>query len=347
LSARKPAGPPPWQVVAAVQRDLAKGWPAGLTVFTGDDGYHLDAAWTLLVGHLVPAVDEPYASSVISTQDRVDVADVVAAARSVGMFAPRRVVLLRDIERLEGDVQALTDYAKGPPPGSHLLVRAAGIDRRKKLHAALGSLGRQLVFDGVRGNSSDLMRQVQQLAEARGLRLTRDGAEALARSSDGDFYRLDREIDKLATWVGADTPRVDRAVVEELGYGAAALSGWEVADALGLRDRAAASAAALRLLAEGDEPLKLLGGLAYRARTMLQAKALLATGQEPGSVTRTVRLFGNPRPFFDGLERYSLPELLRLPSLLVEADRGLKGGALGPGAVLQRLIDRWTAPEGA
>lgn len=347
MSAWKKPGPPPWQVVAGVERDLVKGWPEGLTVFSGADAYHLDAAWKKVLGHLIPQPDDPYASTVIASQDRFDIADVVAAARSVGMFSPRRVVLLRDVERMEGDVDALTEYARKPPAGSYLLVRATGIDRRKKLHSALGTLGRQFVFDAVQGTSPDLMRQVQRLAREGGLTLTNDAAECLAAACDGDFYRLDREIEKLATWVGIQATTVDRAVVEELGFGAAALSGWEVADALGLRDRAAATAAANRLLAEGDDPLKLLGGLAYRARTMLQAKALLEAGQESGHVARTVRLFGNPRPFFAGLERYSLPEILRLPALLVEADRGLKGGAIGPEAVLQRLIDRWTAPQGA
>src|SRR5262245_35979222 len=68
---REPRGPAPAAQLAAVQRELARGWPAGLTVLTGTDGYHLDAAQHALLERLAPA-DQPLARSVYGTE-RVDV----------------------------------------------------------------------------------------------------------------------------------------------------------------------------------------------------------------------------------------------------------------------------------
>ena len=61
-------------------------------------------------------------------------AAVVTAVRSVGMFSPRRVVLVKDVTALDGDPDVLKSYAKSPPPESYLLVRAPTLDKRRKLH---------------------------------------------------------------------------------------------------------------------------------------------------------------------------------------------------------------------
>ena len=66
-----------------VQQQLAQGWPAGLTVLTGDDLYHLDCAQRAILSELAPGQDSEFALTVYGEQ-RIDIATVVAAARSVG-----------------------------------------------------------------------------------------------------------------------------------------------------------------------------------------------------------------------------------------------------------------------
>jgi len=111
-----------------------------------------------------------------------------------------------------------------------------------------------------------------------------------------------------------------------------------------VRDRAAALAAVARLVDGGDEPIRIVGGLAYRARMMLQAKALLERGVPAQQVVQTTRSWGYRDDLMRGLSRYSLAELLAFPALLLEADRSLKSRGLGARAVLENLVCRMTGP---
>ncbi len=134
-------------------------------------------------------------------------------------------------------------------------------------------------------------------------------------------------------------------VVREVAASGGLLSGWEVADAILRRDRAAALAAARRLVDGGDEPIRIVGGLAWRARVMIQAKALLAEGRRADEVVRATRAFYYRDALLQGLSRYTLEELLAFPATLLQADRTLKSRSIHPRAVLENLVDRLTGPS--
>ncbi len=330
-----------------VLQGIREGWAPGLTVLNGDDAYHLDSAQRALLHALVPSDATDFALSVYGEQ-KVDIATVINAVKSVGMFAPRRVVLVREVSALDGDPAALVEYAKQPPDSSYLIIRAASLDRRRKLHQALIGAGRLLEFKAPPPEAwASLAADVSKLASDKGLRVDRPAAAMLAELCAGDFYRIDAELEKIRTWLGdTDDLRVTPEIVREIASGSGLMSGWEVADAILTRDLRAALDAVRRLVHGGDEPIRIVGGLAWRARTMLQAKALAAGRMPPQKIVQTVRAWAYRDKLFAGLERYSLAELLTFPGKLLDADRTLKSRSIHPQAVLENLVERLTAPSG-
>jgi DNA polymerase-3 subunit delta len=327
------------QVLESVRRRLKQGWPPGLTVLTGGDLFHLDTAQRVILATLVPEPQSGYGLSIFGP-DRVDVGTVVAAARSAGMFDPRRVVLVRDGAALEGDPGALEEFASKPPPESYLLVRAPALDRRRKLHKILAGSGQLLTFAPAT-QIGRMVADVKTLAAAMGLKLDRAATEFLALSSGGDLYRTAAELEKIRAWLGEDGARkVDLRIVREVAVAGGLLSGWEMADGVTARDRGRALAAARRVVDAGEEPLRILGGLAWRARVMLEGKALLERGGRPAEVVKRVRAWSFEDDLLQGLSRYSIAELLAFPAGLLEADRALKSRAIDPRAVLESLVDR-------
>ena len=344
----KSGGRSPFQrtTLRAVQQELARGWPAGLTVLTGDDLYHLDKAQRAILSELVPGEATQFALTVYGEQ-RVDIATVVASARSLGMFASRRVVLVREVNALDGEPEAIGAYAADPPPNSHLIVRAPDLDRRRKLGQVLAKSGKVLAFPAVTAQEADrLAGEVSKLALEKGLKLLGPAAALLAEVCARDFYRIDAELEKIRAWQGeSSSEAVTEQVVREVAAGSAVLSGWEVAVAIGRRDRSAALAALRRLLGAGDEPLRLIGGVAFRTRGMLQARAMIERGVGAAQAVRASRLWGDATSqVVAGLQRYSLGDLLAFPALLLEADRTLKSRAVAPLAVLESMLDRMLPP---
>ena len=168
----------------------------------------------------------------------------------------------------------------------------------------------------------------------------------LAEIAPGDIYRLESELDKLRSWRGDRLEgQVTLDEAREVAAGSDSMSGWEVANAITCRDRAAGLAAVARLVAAGSEPLQILGGVAYRVRSMIQAKALLERGERWDRVRTATRAWYFADELRAGMDRYSAEELLAFPSHLLAADRALKGSALDGGTILETLVEKLTGGE--
>jgi DNA polymerase-3 subunit delta len=330
--------------LAQMRNKLASGWPRGLTLLMGDDRYHLDLAQKEILEKLVPPSSSDFALTLFG-ENKIDIAEVVTAARSLGMFSPRRVVLVKDASALDGAPEILEDYASSPPPDSYLLVRAHKLDKRRNLHKALSKRATILTFDAPKNERQQraLVPELKKLAAERGLKLQRGCAELLLQAHGGDLYRMIAELDKLRDWMGGSGADVTSDMVREIGSGGGLIAGWEVANAVAARDQSAALAESRRLIDSGEETLRILGGLAWRARIMLQAKAMLAAGINAEEVYSVLPTWGWKRELIKGMRDYTLDELLAFPALLLAADRSLKSRSLAERAVLEDLVCRLTA----
>jgi len=340
----------PWGQAAlkAALARLAQGWPPGLTVLTGDDLYHLDQAQSAILDHLVPERTGAFGLSIVGDEPMTTGA-LVGAARSTGMFASRRVVFLRDIASLEGDPEPLAAYAASPSPGSFLIVRAPKLDRKRKLHKALAEAGVCLAFraPATAAAFKELMVEMATMAAARGVGLEERAVELLLQICGPDLNRIAAELEKLAIWLGPEAAKgapLSAATVRGLVAGSGLLSGWELADALTERDAVEAIAAARRLLDSGEEPIRIVGGLASRARSLLRAKAMTEAGASPKTVVDAARAWYFRDGLAKGLKRYTMNELLAMPARFHEADRSFKSRSLDKGAILEALVMGLTAP---
>jgi len=335
------AGPWGGAVLERVNETIQRGWPSGLTVLTGDDLFHLDRAQRAILRALVPDLADPYACTVFSDVP-VAAAELVGAARSIGMFAARRVVLVRDAALIQGEPDALTAFAASPPERGYLLIRAAKLDRKRKMGKALAEAKNCFVFRAAAGNErTALVRVIAALAREHAVDLPREAVDLLVEVCGSDLNRIEREIEKLDLSLGggAGKPRVaDLATMRSLLAGASLLSGWELSEALLARDLKAALDAARRLVDSGEEPIRIVGGLAWRARTLLKAKAMSDAGAPARDVVAAARAWSQERELLKSLSRTRLADLLAMPQHLLAADRALKSRSIDPRAVLEQLV---------
>ncbi len=318
---------------------LASGWPSGLTVLSGKDLYHMDTVQAELLEALVPPGATDFSLTVYG-EDKVDAASVVAAARSQGMFSPQRVILVRELSSLEGEPEALSDYGRQPPEGSFLIVRAPDLDKRRKLHKALVAAGHTLEFGEVsRADITRFTDDVRKMATERKLTLSREVGEFLMETSQGSLYRVIGELDKIRDWFGGQGKvKVGLDDARQVLSGTELLDSWAVADAILNRDEAAGVLAARQLVESGGNCIHMLGGIAHRTRTMIQARAMLEQGRPRSEILSATRAFFIRDRLFQGIERYSFPEILAFPALLGKADKALKSSSVDPGLILEQLV---------
>jgi DNA polymerase III subunit delta len=250
---------------------------------------------------LLPPGMEPLNLDVLSGPE-IGAADLDTRCRTVPAFAPRRVVLLKEVDRLRADVwDALLAYLDAPVPTTCLICVAEKLDPGHRGLRRIDGAGKVLRFTAPRDEAARERHSTQWIRERarrQGKSLSPEAERLLLTLQGPDLLRLSQEIDKLCLFVG-DEREIDLDAVERL-VGAGRVRGiFELTAAVSRRDLAVALRVLRHLLNRGEEPLGLLGMLARQFRLLLRAKELLGEACPPADISR---LLGVPRPF--------LPELL-------------------------------------
>lgn len=181
-----------------------------------------------------------------------------------------------------------------------------------------------------------------------GKTLDRPAAQLLVELVGTAMGQLDQELAKLAVAAG-DRPGIGVADVEQLVGRSAVAEAFRILDAVAAGDRTGAVNMLERLLESGEDPIKTLGGLAYRLRQVAQITRLSRQGVSLRDAMDRVKVpnFPAARNGTEQLVRHlGLRRLERLYDWLIEADTGLKGASPLPAKmVLERLLVKLARPR--
>jgi DNA polymerase-3 subunit delta len=137
--------------------------------------------------------------------------------------------------------------------------------------------------------AKDLPRWLQSEAGKLGVKLDRDGAQALVGLVGDRQQRLLRELEKLALELGPGAA-IGRDVVEDAAAHSSERQVWGFVDALVAGDGPAATRAFLTLSAQGESVGRLVGLLARRVRDVLAIAQRLEAGEAPPQIKQTLKM---------------------------------------------------------
>jgi DNA polymerase-3 subunit delta len=333
---------------------LEKGKLIPAILLLGEETYLRDKCREQLMERLVPEASRTWAVSRYSA-DRGETRAALDQAQTMAMLSPQQVVFLEDAEAIEklGEknrdeaVAQLGAYLEDPAPFTVLVVEAASLDQRMKLGKLLTE--NALVVDCELGeNASERQAAAVALARAigkeQGVEFERGAAEDLAEFVAADLMRLKTEIDKLATYA-AEKRVIARGDVSALVISEKTTTVWELADLLASRQPKKALEFLDRLLRDGEEPLQMLGAMAWMYRKLIEASEV--KGATNG--WQAARVLGM-RPeqaelALQNARKISRPRLLAGLHALRDADDRLKGGGAEPRTVMEFLVAQLTAGE--
>lgn len=309
-----------------------------------------------VIGGLDLGLNEDHLDAATSDGDKVS-----AAARTLPMMAPRRLVVVRSVERWEpkgesrGDSEGdgrrtasldrIAEYAGNPSPTTTLVLVAAKLDARRRL--ALLAKKEDFWVDCSRPPKNALPGWLARRARERKKKLGPGVGELLAEIAGPELARLDDAIERLSLFVG-DAEELGEDAVAECIVGVRAASVFELTSAVARRDLGAALATLANVYDSRDRGLPLLGTLAWSTRQLIKFSAASARGASPQDAARHA---GAP-PFKAGelaAQTRSLgpAELERWLRTLAEVDLALKGGSRRPAqAVLEAALIRLCGATG-
>ncbi len=331
---------------------LKKGKPVPAILLLGDEPYLRDNCRAALIAAYVPEAARAWAVSRFSAE-RGYLQAALDQAQTLPMLSPQQVVFLEDGEAIEafGDkkrdeaVKQLDAYLDDPASFTVLVIEAKYLDQRMKLAKVLAE--KTLVTQV--GLSQDPNQRncaavslARILAKEQGIEFAPGAAEELAESVAADLQRLKTEIEKLSTYLG-DRTTIRSDDVTSIVISERAATVWELGDLIAAGKTREALDFLDRLLRDGEEPLKMLGALAWMYRKLVEASDLPSTvnGYRAASLLQT-----NPQraeAAVRNARKISKPRLLAGLRTLQRADDRLKGGG-DERTVMEFLVAELSAP---
>jgi DNA polymerase III subunit delta len=285
---------------AVVRKQITSGTTDPVYFLTGDD----DVEKLALAHEFEELVDEGLRAFNVerlhagdwTTGDRLasGVSSLIAAARTLPMMAPRRIVLLlqadtvltpkRESEAAAGAFDELEAFLKRPEPQSTVVIVSSSIDKRSRGYKMLAKHA-TLVECGVLESQADAERWVRNRVAAAGVEIAPAGARLLAERCGTDVKRLRNDVERLVLYaLGQKTITLDD--VKQIVGPAALQDDWAMTNAIEGGDGAGALRQLALLLDAGAAPEKVLGQLGWLVRTKFP---MLAPGRLPSAIEAVFR----------------------------------------------------------
>lgn len=277
------------------RQELSHGLPSPAYLLTAPDAFILYEAMDLVREANQAAESFNMDIFDLKSDDPRPVEEIVTALNTLPFMLDRRVVLIRNIQKLaKKDAKRLEEYLKAPSPTTLLVMLFEGTGPKIFDPAVLKAI--KVIPLAV--SERELPAWIAERAKGRGIELTRRAVEYLLNSVGADMGLLSSEIEKIATSMGKGT--VDLSDIRETVYAGAEYTAFDLIEALKRKD----SREVFRIfekLSKSVEPQMLLGALNWHCSMMRSRQ---------GEGTETFRLLHEADAAIKRSRSFAIEELL-------------------------------------
>ena len=267
--------------------------------------------------------------------------DWVGAAQTLSFMGGSKLLIVRNLHETtleDSDQKTLLNYVADPAPDSCLVITADKVDRKRKLYKALTSHKGAVPCEAPQ--EAGMIPWLKRRARSLGYELQAEAARKMVERVGAKPGILAKELEKVITYAGK-TKTVTGSMVGELVGEIKMENAFALTEAL----KEKKSEKALRLLRNqldhGEDPVKILGLIAWQFRTLWEVKHYQA--QKLGA--RKIAEQMGAKPFLvekamQYTKNFNRATLRNGIKSLFEADRELKTSGKDPQGILESLLLR-------
>ena len=326
-------------------KNPAKHAPGGMVVLYGPQRFLKQAAFAGVAQLVLGAEDD--LGLIRFDGKATDWKTVSDELLTVSMWGDRRLIFVEEADDfVTKNRPALEKYLEKPAKKSVLVLTVKSFPSNTRLAKAVAKAGLPIECAELKGSALERWLS-ESAAERYGKRLPRDAAALVAELAGNDLGLLDQELSKLASYVG-ERPQIESEDVAKLVGGWRTQTTWDMVDALQEGNVGLALSHLDRLLAAGEAPQMILGGITFVYRKLATATELARQGTNLNVALKQAGVFGNK---IDAAARYlrrvGRPRAESFYELLLQADTGMKGSSRLPERlILESLLVRLSGQAG-
>ncbi len=321
---------------------LEAGKIAEAYIFFGPEEFVKEKAFEALKKKLLSGAPEELNFTVMPSD--ASLGCISDACMTMPFMAERRLVLVKDhklfAESAKGagsDADALEPFIKSLRDMLCTVVFyiTGNADKRRASFKTLSSAAEPVSFE--RLEERELVRWIVSSAKRKGKKISDNDARQLVFYTGSELFVLDNELEKLSAFAGsAESITLDD--IQSLVRPSLEYNVFQMSDAFFRGDKKTGMLMLGTILDEGDHPLAIIGAMASRYRTLLQAKTLLESGC---SKDMTIRRMGSTYPAklaVSACDRFSDEKLHNAVKSLARADIDIKSGNCNEKIALERAV---------
>lgn len=279
--------------------------------------------------------------------EEVPIQEVIADAETFPFFGERKLIIAENPTFLKGkpdklpfehDLDELQRYVMDPADYSVLLFIAPyeKLDERKKISKLLKKHASVAECNPVK--EQEVNKWIKKLADNLDIYIDKDAYEIIEAELGTDLYLLQNELTKLATYVG-ENGTVTNEIAEQLIAPTANSSSLKLVDAVIARDLHKAIAIYKDLEKKKEEPIALIGLLAFQFRMIFRTKLLRQKGYSQLQIQKQIG--GHPYVIKIALNRekqFTVRKLKYIMEQLAVADSRMKQGKMEKDLAFEFLL---------
>lgn len=273
-----------------------------------------------------------------------DVTSIRDAVEMLPMMTPKRVVIVKDVDRLSAkDLESLQPIVESPIESTVLILVGEKVDLRKKFFKIIEKTGALVKFDRLQEHV--VIQWIHHLGQRHGKRLENDAAILLLQMVGPSLMDLNNEVLKLAQYVGARDP-VLRSDVESIVSQSRMESVFGLTNAIGERDKAKALTFLAQLLDHGESEVGILSLVSRHMRILMMIQEARVAGLARAQISSRV---GVPSFFLETYiqqaSRWTDIQVRLAMDACLETDRALKSSPISGHIWLENFILKATDPS--
>lgn len=321
--------------------NLKQGKILPLYLFFGEEEFLIQEAVDLIIKKVVDPGVRDFNFNTLYCKD-TSASELVSLCQTLPFMSEKRLVIAKELDAFKAaDLEELVSYLNDPSPSTCLVMLSSqGKYDKKSVISAVEAHGAVTRFYALL--DPEIITWIEGWTKTRGLSIQRDAAQFLWQTLGNDLQKIGNELEKVHISINekkAITFDDVKTVVGDFRE----YTSFDLAAALGRKNREKAFLILSRLIQEGEAPVGLLGSIIWNFRRLMQAKVMETAGVGAGELMKKLRppvIFHQAALFKSQMKSYTLDELREAFDVMLSTDKALKSSGLSGRLVLERMILR-------
>jgi DNA polymerase III subunit delta len=327
-----------------VLKELKKNKIAPVYLLYGSESFFIESLKKEIISRVLGEETEN-----LSTYDleEVPIQEVVGDVETYPFFGEKKLIIATnptflkakpDKTPFEHDIDSLITYLENPVDYSVFVVIAPyeKIDERKKISKALKKYAQYVNCEPIK--EKDVSSWIKSLANHFQITIDQDAVEIIENELSTNLQLLESELKKFSTYVGEEGI-VTKDVVENLISHTSNSSSLRLVDAVIDRNLHRAISIFKDLEKMNEEPIALIGLLAFQFRTIIRVKLLKQKGYSQFQMQKQLGV--HPYVIKIALSRekqFTIQKLERIMDKLTNTDTAMKRGNMEKQLAFELLL---------